>query len=221
MNCVIPYKKNSGIELRYTLRGIEKFVEDPHVILIGEKPDWMQNVEHIYYPDEDNLAYKERNIFQKILKVKRDFLFFNDDHFLLQPLTPDVYHFSGSLTELAKSYGGNEFAQTIRNTIQIIGNADNYFRHGPIFCQYKVLEVIKMFNWDTPWGYCVKSLYCHYTGIKGIEYPDLKIRSAMTLKDLQLVTACREYFSTGVHSLNSAMLAFLEQTYPDKSRFEK
>lgn len=221
MICVIPYKDYGGVELKYCLRGIEKFVSGAEIILIGKKPEWVRNVEHIPFEDEKLLHFKERNIFMKILQVKRDFLFFNDDHYLLQPFDKNTYHYSGSLPARMHGYGSNQFSNTIRNTIDIIGDADNYFRHGPIWCRHTVLEALKVFDWNVPWGYCVKSLYCHYAGIKGTEYPDLKIRIALTLDQIKFTTHGREYFSTGNHCMNKDMLQFLEETYPGKSQFEK
>lgn len=221
MLCVIPYKDYGGPELKYCLRGIEKYVPDAEIILIGKQPEWVSNVEHIPFEDEKLLSSKEKNIFLKILQVKRDFLFFNDDHFLLQPFNKDTYHFSGSLSTRMNSYGVNPFSKTIRNTIEIIGDADNYFRHGPIFCRHVVLEALKVFDWDVPWGYCVKSLYCHYACIKGTEYPDLKIRIPLNHEQIKFTTRGRQYFSTGNLCMNKDMLDFLEGTYPEKSHFEK
>ena len=221
MLCVIPYKDYGGPELKYCLRSIEKFVPGAKVILIGKKPEWLQHVEHIPFEDEREFCYKERNIFKKILQVKRDFLFFNDDHFLLSPFSKDTYDFSGSLVERMNSYGKNPYSQTIYNTINIIGDADNYFRHGPVFIKDKILKHLALFDWDIPWGYCVKSLYCHYAGIKGKEYPDLKTRLPLNYEQIKTITRGRNYFSTGDHCMNKDMLAFLEETYPTKSQFEK
>lgn len=225
MLCVIPYKlpRDGGIELKYCLRGIEQFVPGAEIVLIGQKPDWLQNAEHIPFADADELCFKERNIFEKILQVKRDFLFFNDDHFLLKPFSKDTYDFSGSLTERMNSYGSsnNQFWQTIYNTISIIGDGPNYFRHAPIFVKYKILKHFQLFDWSIPWGYCVKSLYCHYAGIKGTDYPDLKLMLPMTYEQIKNITRSRDYFSSDNIGINQDMISFLEETYPHKSQFEK
>lgn len=222
MLCVIPYKDFGGSELKYCLRGIEKYVPGAEVILVGGKPDWVQNVEHIYHHEEKELQYKEKNIFEKLLLVKRDFLFFNDDHFLLQPFDKNTYHHTGRLSTCLKQYDAwNQFRNTLFNTFYLVGDVDNYFRHGPIFCKYNILEKINTLNWEKGWGYCVKSLYCHFANIKGTEYPDLKIRYNMTLTAIRTITRDRQYFSTGNHCMNADMLAFLKETYPDKSKFEK
>jgi len=221
MKCVIPYKENGGKELKYCLRGIEKFVEDPEIIIIGSEPAWIKNVKIIFFPDGKALRFKEWNIFRKICQVKEDFLFFNDDHFLLQPFDKSTYHFSGKLSKRLKDYGTNEYWKTIQNTINVIGDADNYFRHAPIFIKREILEKIKELDWNAWFGYCVKSLYCHYAGIQGTEYPDLKIASKLSISHIREATNGREYFSTGNFVINTDMITFLEETYPDKSKFEK
>jgi hypothetical protein len=199
MLVVIPYKDYRGVELKYCLRGIEKFVEDPEIIIIGDKPGWLQNVTHLPHADQREVQFKERNIFKKILLVKNDFLFFNDDHFLLKPFDKDTYHYSGN----------------------IYGDLDNYFRHGPMFCEHKILSMLTALDWSKAWGYCVKSIYCFLAGINGTEYPDLKIRHAPSYIEIKQRTKEREYFSTGDYAVNGNVIAFLDETYPHKSKFEK
>lgn len=222
MLVVIPYIDYQGAELRYCLRGIEKFVEDPEVIIVGDKPTWIKNVHHLHYRDNMKLEFKERNIFEKIMLVKDDFLFFNDDHFLLKPFSKHTYHYSGKISQRIAAYdSGNYFRKALENTYSEFGDIDNYFRHGPIFCRHEIMEMVALLDWTKPWGYCCKSIYCHVAGIKGTEYPDLKIRHAMSYHEIRSVTHDREYFSTGNYSVNGNMIAFLQETYPDKSKFEK
>jgi hypothetical protein len=58
MKIVIPYKDFKGQELRYTLRSIQKFVEDPEITIIGDKPWWIKNVHHIPFKDDPLLRNK-------------------------------------------------------------------------------------------------------------------------------------------------------------------
>lgn len=222
MLIVIPYKDYRGLELMYCLRGIEKFIDDPVIVIVGDKPNWLQNVEHIPAGDRLEFQFKERNIFEKILLVKEDFLFFNDDHFLLATFDKNTYHYSGKLSTQIQSYhASNEVRKTLQNTYDLFGDIDNYFRHGPIFCKHKTINTLSCLDWDKHWGYCVKSIYCHLDGVKGTEYPDLKIREGRGYAEIKNMTAGRQYFSTGTYAVNGNMLAFLEETYPYKSKFEK
>ena len=77
-------------ELRYALRSIESYLKghSGRILLIGEKPKWIKNVD--YYDIPDKPGRKNFSIFQKILTGCEmcngdDFIFWNDDHFSISP----------------------------------------------------------------------------------------------------------------------------------------
>ncbi len=219
MKVAIPYKHSYGaLELKYCLRGIEKYINNPEIILIGDLPKCIQNVTHIFYKDRPELKWKERNIYEKLLLVKDDFLFFNDDHFLLQPFNFE-YHYSGTIEEKRIEYSKNPFAKTLQNTLDVFGNIKNYYRHQPILIMNHILKQINL-DWNKEWGYCVKSIYCYLAGIEGKEYPDLKIRMPTTEKKILELIKGRQYFSTENGAMNRDMVRVLEGLYPVKSIYE-
>lgn len=216
---VIPYKHCYGaIELKYCLRGIEKYVDDAEVIVIGDLPKGVHNITHIPFKDRPEYKWKERNIYEKIMLVNDDFLFFNDDHFLLEPFNYE-YHYSGTLEDQIKEYSKNPFAQVLRNTKEVFGNIKNYYRHQPILMKNHVFKKINV-DWNKEWGYCVKSIYCHLAGVEGKEYPDLKIRRPTTEKNIREQIKGRQYFSTEDGALNIDMIRVLESVYPNKSKHD-
>lgn len=219
MKIVIPYREFGGQELKYCLRGIEKYIDDPEITIIGDLPKWIKNVIHIPYKDNKELRWKERNIFSKIMLVDHDFLFFNDDHYLLAPFDESTYHYSGMLNDTRISLN-NSFSRTLFNTIEIFGNIPNYFRHCPMFCKIDILRRIEKLNWNKEWGYCIKSIYCYLAQIEGTEYPDMKIRSYLTEQTIKNMISGRPYFSTGNHSMNGQMIKVLNELYSNKSKFE-
>jgi hypothetical protein len=227
MTVAIPYRHSYGaLELKYCLRGIEKFIEHPEIIIIANRlPKWLNNITHIPYKDTENLKWKERNIYEKIMQVNDDFIFFNDDHFLLQPFNFE-YHYSGTLLDQVKEYkeAKNPFFQTLLNTSLIHGNIKNYYRHQPIFIEKRILNQVKIFSkidWTKEWGYCIKSLYCFLvTSEKCKEYPDLKIRMPTTEKKILELIKGRQYFSTENGAMNRDMARVLESIYPVKSTYE-
>ena len=219
MKIVIPYKDFNGPELRYTLRGIELFIEDPEITIIGDLPAWVKNVDHIPYNDNPELRFKERNIFEKLLLYNHDFLFFNDDHFLLEPFSKSTYHYSGMLSENILQ-PGNHFRATIKNTLDCFGEIKNYFRHSPLFIERGKLEIIRDLDWNKEWGYCIKSIYAFLHSIEGEDYPDLKIRTHHTYAAIKKLIEYRPYFSTGNYAINSDMIKVLEELYPKKSIYE-
>ena len=218
MKVAIPYKYYPGPELKYCLRGIEQFIEDPEVIIIGDKTNF--KTEFIQFKDHPEIQLKERNVFQKLLLVQDDFLFFNDDFFLLKPLTKD-YHYSGTILQQKESYPiTNNFRKILQNTFNLYGDIHNYFRHGPIYIEREKLESLTKLDWNLPWGYCTKSIYCHVNNIEGKEYPDLKIRVPLQTNAIVNLIKDRPYFSTGDRAINQAMINALETLYPNKSKFE-
>jgi len=218
MKICIPYKHFEGPELKYCLRSIEMFIEEPEVIIIGDKTAF--KTKHIPFKDNPEIQWKERNVFQKLLLMDDDFLFFNDDFFLLKPFEP-TYHFSGTIQQQKESYPiTNDFRKILQNTIHIYGDIPNFFRHGPIFIEREKLEPLTKLDWDLPWGYCTKSIYCHLNNIKGEDYPDLKVRVPLQTTQIVNLINGRPYFSTGDNAINQAMMNVLETLYPNKSRFE-
>lgn len=112
MDIIYPLRKASrynDIEIRMSLRSVETYLlKFNKVFIIGHLPEWCQNVVHI--PAQDQHAIPDRNIHEKILlacnhpDLSDDFLFFNDDHYLLSffeaPGFP--YYYSKTLDEYVK-----------------------------------------------------------------------------------------------------------------------
>lgn len=214
MTIIIPYKRNgSGEELRYCLRGIAKFIEDPEITIIGDKPNWVRNVTHIPFKDNPLFKYKSRNIYEKI-KDHENFLFFNDDHFLLKPWE-NKFHYSGTIKQQFDKVIGGAYKQTLQNTLDIFGDIKNFDTHCPIFYERLNIDV----DWNKGGGYCIKSIYCHLNGIEGEEYPDFKVRRLIYEKELREAIKDRPYFSTG-DALQPPTITVLNELYPEKSIYE-
>lgn len=222
MKVVIPYIETNTDELRYCLRSIEKYIEDPEVIIIGAKPEWIKDVDYIFYKDNPTYCLKERNIFEKIIIVKEDFFFFNDDHILLEPFDKNTYHYSGTLSSRIKEFKpSNDCRKTVENTLELYGDIKNYYRHCPMFLQRNLLDPLTQLDWNKPWGYCLKSIYCHLNNIEGNEYNDLKIRDTSTAQSITETIEGRPYFSTDNGSYSNGMVSVLKKLFPGKSKFEK
>lgn len=217
MQIVIPYIDFNGPELRYCLRGISKFIDNPDVTIIGGKPNWYKG-NHIYFKDDLQNQFRSRNIYDKIMLATSDFLFFNDDHFLLEPFDPDTYYCSGTMeTELARR-PSTSYQRTLQNTYKAFGNIKNFDTHCPIFYKREILEKIKV-DWTKPHGYCIKSVYAHLAGIEGTEYEDLKIRHPASYEALKNQIKGRKWFSID-DIMDKAMVKVLEEIYPEKSCYE-
>lgn len=128
--------------LRYWFRGVEKFapwVNQIHFITCGQKPEWL-NTSHpklhlinhkdympAHYLPTFNSCTIEMNI-HRIAELSEHFVNFNDDTFLLQPVTPG-YFFKKGLpildTDLSypKNIGYNNWSRHLFNDYCIVNKS--------------------------------------------------------------------------------------------------
>lgn len=248
MQIVIPLIKedtttNYG-ELRYALRSFVKFMPHDGVTIIGGLPNWInpKKVTHIPFTDDKQPKYREANIYLKIRyfiekdKTGPEFIFANDDHFLLthwNPLPP--YPHKGSLrASLVMRSDLDPYRKTIGNTIRLLGDgALNLDVHAPMAMDPELF--LRIFGKDakdrnhaiqwgnTPYGYLFKSLY----GQMHASYlsPDIKINEPITggtgIHDtLVRLTDDIEFFSISDRAFNIEMAELLQILYPTKSEYE-
>jgi hypothetical protein len=233
---VIPLGNGSrwnNTELRYALRSVDKYLTGyGEVLIIGEKPDWLHNVVHIPCPDYGDKIYdKEHNIYCKIItacadeRVTEDFLFMNDDHFLLQGYEAGIfpYYCHGWLSEYMTV---TDYKHTVKNTNELLwplGHDCPYFDiHCPIlYNKEKFTWGLADADWTKPFGYCIKTVYCNsMEGMKATEYPDLKINEVLTASQIHKQIAGRPWFSIGDRAREGGLLRVLNDLYPHKSKYE-
>ena len=83
-----------NLELRLSLRSVEKYVKNvDRVFVVGEKPDWLQNVIHL---KSNDIYTKETNIFDAVMIACKNgispvFLFMNDDFFISGEIDAESY----------------------------------------------------------------------------------------------------------------------------------
>lgn len=231
MDIVIPYRTSAsnGLELRYTLRGIEKYFPDlENIFIIGDCPDFLQNVIHVPAKDLSERHFKARNIMSKLLvacydkRVSDSFAMFNDEHFLLRPWQP-VYDHCGTLEESIRRYTSHQtYRNTLSNTFHELNNSGlNFDTHSPIVFQKDIfIRTVATVNWSRPWGYGIKSLYCNMAGITGEKRTDLKIKQSWSKENINGLLLNHAYFSIDDRALNSQMIKVLQELYPQKSIYE-
>lgn len=236
---VIPLASNGfgsrwgDTELRYCLRSIEKHLKGyGDIFLIGHKPNWVKNIIHIPATDGDKIYEKEKNIFNKIMlavndeRVTDDFLFMNDDHYLMHDYEakgfPYYYHGTGA-EQINKRT--DPYSTTLKNTYpHALGAfiASYWDIHCPILYNKEGVRLIAEEDWTKKWGYCIKTLYCEEMEIEGIEYPDLKIQDQfLSYSEIKELIKGRAWFSIHDRCRNDSMLAVLQELYPKKSKYEK
>lgn len=220
----------NNTELRYALRSVEKHLTGyGDVFIIGEKPDWLRNVIHLPCPDYGDKTFdKEHNIYCKIMaacaddRVTEDFLFMNDDHFLMQDYEAGKfpYYCYGWLNEYMTV---TDYKHTVKNTAQVLPENGPYFDiHCPVlYNKYQFMHNLNGLDWENPFGYCIKTLFCNsILGLKATEYPDLKINEIHTAAQIHKLIAGRAWFSIGDRAREGGLLRVLNDFYPHKSKYE-
>lgn len=245
---VIPYATGptashwNDTELRFCLRSIERYLKGyGEIFLVGAAPRWLQNVTVIPATDHDKTYYKEWNIFTKVMlacqdeRVTEDFLFMNDDHFLLSEFEAGTFpaYYSGYLKDGMNR--SDPYRQSIVNTIEWLDNyrlaefqwisADNgeYFDiHCPIIYNKSRWDNIQVPDWEKKYGYCIKTIYgMHVYRDECEEYPDLKIHGAKSATEIKALVKDRLFFSTNDNCRDGGMEAVLQELYPNKSKYER
>jgi len=239
ISVIIPVRdnsKNNNKDLVYALRSIEmnlKGIGD--IFIVGKKIIGLRGLKYISCSDEPTGKKKEKNIYQKILaaishlEVTEDFCFLNDDHYLLQEFDVNslpFYH-KGSLEDtMAKNLG--DYRKSVNHTRKYLLSKDkpttDFDTHFPIlynkndFCTF---VCNKELNWDQPFGYVIKSLYANLKGIEGEFGGDCKVQKSMSYDEIVAKIGDKKFFSTSDRCMNADMMKFLEEKYPNKSRYER
>lgn len=231
---IIPLGTGSrwnNTELRFALRSVEKHLTGyGDVFIVGDLPDWCRNVEHIPCYDQGDKTYdKERNIYTKIMaacndeRVTDDFLFMNDDHFLLQDYEAGKfpYYCDGWLSEFLTV---TDYKHTVANTIEIYKDwhAVYFDIHCPIVYNKKIFEYyLSDLDWSKRFGYCIKTIYCNSTiAFTAFDYPDLKINEVYSADQIRKLITGRPWFSIGDRAREGGLLKVLQELYPKKSKYE-
>lgn len=211
-----PYNNS---ELRYALRSIEKHLKIySGVFIVGEKPEWIQNVTHI--PAKDLPAKKQLSIRNKILlacadpRVTDEFIFTNDDIFLLKD-TCSIPNYCAGTIETVRERGARPLQEELSK--KSLSNV-HFDVHAPIlYDKYIFPEAMREFSPDC----IIKSAYCNYLRTSGVEIKDLKITVPMTEQNIWNLIEGREYFSIGDQGFTQNMLNVLNALFPNKSKYEK
>jgi hypothetical protein len=223
--------RNNDLELRYCLRSIEKHLTGyGDVFIVGNKPDWLHGIIHIPCPDYGDKTYdKERNIYTKIMaacsdeRVSEDFLFMNDDHFLLQSYEAwrFPYYCQWNLNEYKTV---TDYKYTVKNTIEALsetGHFNIYWDvHCPIVYNKQFIRTLSRLDWSIKFGYCIKTMYCEKFVKHGVGAEDLKINESLPASRIRQMLTGRPWFSIGDKAFNGGIKAALQELYPRKSKYE-
>lgn len=247
MDVVIPLHEataNNYAELRFSLRSYDLYLNHSRIVIIGPTlPDWLMaaakcgDVLFMCFIDSADPKFRDANIFLKVReyieKVNRDddFIFANDDYFLLRPWNPyPPYPHKGPL-KINKDMRrlDDPYRKVISNTMNIVGNVDNLDVHAPMVMNPKIFKKVfsdrsnpdeytkRTIDWRTPFGFLFKTLYGqHFSTYKGI---DVKFNIMKDVDPAAIVDL--PYFTTNDMACGENLEMLLTSLYPNKSRYEE
>lgn len=216
-------------ELRYCLRSIEKHLYCVgNVFIIGECPEWLQNIIHIPLTEDPRNRFRDRNIMLKMSEACKDsrvsdnFLMVHDDHFLLADYEAGAFpcYHMGPMNEGYGQYGYTK--QNTKSLLSFTESFNNYDCHCPIvFNKQLFMRSVALADWSKWYGYCLKTLYCVMNGIDGEITEDIKIRYPFTRGEIWAQIIDRKWFSIGDRCFKEGgMMDVLNELYPNKSKYE-
>lgn len=261
MDIVIPLGKGGhkfgDIELKYALRSIEKYLTGYRdIFIVGEYPVGISSKTEktpsgltvasglFFIPAKDTPMRKQFSIMNKLLTaikhpcLSEDFLYFNDDHFLLKPLhVSDIKNwYEGTIKDhISKAVG--KYKTACENTFYVIdgvfvfedrGNGGwaanpiegKYFDiHTPCIFNKAGIRDLSHLNWKEN-EYIIKSLYLNINKGEEEEMEDCKINQPKSKKEIEERIKDRLFFSTGHNAIKPPMLKVLEELFPEKSSYE-
>lgn len=234
LDIVIPLTKSKidFLDLKYCLRGIEKFVKNyRNIVIIGEKPKWIKNVIHIPFHEILSDVHKERNILDKFLiscknsEISSNFIAYNDDYVNLREISIEKYpnFYKGELSDLLNC--DNTYRHTIRHTIEYLEKSDkktfNYDTHCPIiYNKQKFLSTFEPVDFNIPFGYGIKSMYANINDIEGEFMPDMKFTGRNTKQEVAEICKERHIISCNETALRYGLGDYLKELFKTKSIFE-
>jgi len=207
------------VELRFALRSIAEFIPNAKITIIGGQPKWIKGVTHVPGTDSPDTIFRERNIFRKLLQSPHeDFIYANDDHFLLGYWTGEYLYEKRLEHRLYNLVRGSIYRRTITNTLRYFPKAFNFDIHCPMTISLSALQRLCKLDWNVDYGYCLKSVYCSMHSIEGTPSIDLKIRQPIA--NLQEAVAGKLFFSTADNVMDKSMISQFKEIYSHKSPWE-
>ena len=222
-------------ELRYSLRSLERHFKHGKVFIVGERPDWLQNIIHIKVEDSFANVHggKYKNVMRKTIaacqdeRVSESFVLMNDDFFFLQDTETIPPYTLGTLQEQIDKYRSNnrnQYGNALLRTKRLletygIKDAPSYAVHYPIvYDKQKFLQMTEEINWlEKPCSW--RTLYGNLFSIGSVERKDPKANNEEDLEEFFNIELDFISISDGVAQL-PVFQKWLQERFPEPSMYE-
>lgn len=227
-------------EIRFSLRSLEKNLKNfGRVFIVGECPDFLQNVIHIPARDIFNPQVNaDGNIINKVLtacadlRLSNNFLFINDDHLVIKPIDVNAVpplHKGDMRTYKPEYWKLNDWRSRLKRTMEELqrqGQMTLHFDcHTPIlFNKQDFQQIMQLFAWHTDIGFTMKSLYGNIVYAENnVNLTNQKrtIFRNFTLEEINKRLEEPTFMSFNDDGLNNSLKWWLIDNFRSRSRFEK
>lgn len=222
-------KENApAAELRYSLRSVERNLPHRKVWFYCGKPAGIEPDEYVRHKQTG--ATKGERVRSSLIevckndKITKRFWLFNDDFFILEPMTTEKPYFNGMIRDcidtIEKRHGGRTGYTIQLAFCEALLKAEGYTTfaydaiHVPMLIQReKMLEALETFPSCT----MARSLYGNFAMVGGNPHSNVKVKDGK--KRLKVFT---DFVSTDDNSFNFGMVGQdIRAMFREKSRFEK
>jgi hypothetical protein len=221
--------KHNNMELRLSLRSIEKHLRPERVIVCGHDPGFLSDkVEYIL-----NFPAKKENdaawgIKENLLALCNHpdtpdtFTLLNDDYFILQPIKDFPYYHKGELRDAMERIGSGIFYGHLLATAVVLEKkklpTKHFDGHWPIvYDKQKLKKIIEEQDWTVPLGPTIRSIYCNTLGIEGEYMEDCKANKP---QNWPVFCEGKPMISVGDESFDSNCRKYLLSLLSSKSCYE-
>lgn len=218
-------------ELKFSIRSVEKHLTGwRNIVIVGVFPAWGNSNLKII-PAKDSSA-KALNILEKIRlaclhpDITDKFLFMNDDHVFINDcdaVTYPYYYSQEDFTEIMNNRNERDPYKMICNdTIRTFDGLRYFDIHKPMVIDKKVfLAMLEDINFKKyGYGLLIKSSYCRYDGITGVQKRDCILRNSQDSERLDDILSGQELFSFHDEAVTRELIGYLDKNFPIKSQFE-
>ncbi len=170
---VYLYKKVGTQGLRFSLRSLVH-VPVRDVIFVGDMPEWVQNAHHIPYEFGASKILNEWGQMFAACEATSEFLLFNDDFYLFEPLTHFAFH-----KKHTQGRGG-KYQKAYNRTKSHFKDFKNYEVHIPMHFDSSAFRELKN-AYTIKREYLHRSLYGNHYKIDSVFVRDNKVYSPKSI----------------------------------------
>lgn len=229
MNDIVYFLRDGdNEELRYSLRSVEKNFPHRNVVFYGGKPNGIEPDRYVKCEQTGpTSSWSVRHMIEQACQdddLTPDFWLFNDDFFIMRPITNFAPRHQGLMIDHIKEvetlHGcATPYTDLMRHQLETLkkfmnpDRALDYTVHMPLLVNRKdALLTMKTF----PAEPMFRTLYGNHRQIGGIQVQDCKFGTIREPKDWKT-----EFLSTSDEAFRSHDIGeYIRSQFPEKSRFE-